>query len=195
MVTGRAQGFTRVPWLSRLFSSPCHDPAALGRPGSRRRGPLGARRPRHHPSRARPCDPQRRDRRGRHLRPRGERRIAPPRHSHHGTRLLARPLAKRPLPCSGAASDMGAAYWNRTDDLRITRSPQYRTETTTCTDRPHMRPGMLPAHSVLQIPGHNPGHVPASRPVTECYRTGPSGASPGPLVSRTVIQGPHRYLT
>ena len=25
---------------------------------------------------------------------------------------------------------------------------------------PHMRPGMLPAHSMLQIPGHDPGHGP-----------------------------------
>src|SRR5260370_16481974 len=49
-----------------------------------------------------------------------------------------------------------------------------------------MRPGMLPVHSMLQIPGHDPGHGPASPPITECYWTGPSGTSPGPLVSRSV---------
>ena len=62
--------------------------------GACRRGPAGPRRPRDHPARVRPCDPHRRGRRGRHLRPGREHRIAGPQRAP----LLAKALAKRPLP-------------------------------------------------------------------------------------------------
>jgi hypothetical protein len=55
-----------------------------------------------------------------------------------------------------------AAYRNRTDDLRITRSPGPRSGRATLHSQRHMRPGMLPAHSALQIAGHDPGQGPAS---------------------------------
>ena len=85
-----------------------HHVAALRRPGPRRRGPPGPRRSGHHPPRLRPCDPLRRSRRRGHFRRGG------PGH------LLANPLARKPLPRSEEASELRAAYRNRTDDLRIT---------------------------------------------------------------------------
>ena len=51
-----------------------------------------------------------------------------------GTQLLANPLARKPLPRSERGSDLGAAYRNRTDDLRITRGPLRCTHAVTCTD-------------------------------------------------------------
>ena len=80
-----------------LLSGPC------------RRCPPRARRPSYYPPRLRTRDPLRRGRRRGHFRRCGQRG------------LLANPLARKPVPGSERASELGAAYRNRTDDLRITR--------------------------------------------------------------------------
>ena len=69
---------------------------------------LGPRRPGYHPPRLRPRHPQRRGRRRGHFRRCGQ------------CGLLANPLARKALPRSERGSELGAAYRNRTDDLRIT---------------------------------------------------------------------------
>jgi hypothetical protein len=48
--------------------------------------------------------------------------------------LLANPLARKPLPRSERACELGAAYRNRTDDLRITRGPVACPGGLPCTD-------------------------------------------------------------
>src|SRR5215471_9274795 len=55
------------------------------------------------------------------------------------TRLTSRtpeanPLARKPLPRSGRGSELGAAYRNRTDDLRITRGLFPGRAPASCTD-------------------------------------------------------------
>src|SRR5215469_5015539 len=57
---------------------------------------------------------------------------------------------------------MRAAYRNRTDDLRITRSPAHRSRRAICTDGSTRAPRMLPAHRMPRTPGPRPG--PRRRP-------------------------------
>src|SRR6185312_3916662 len=54
--------------------------------------------------------------------------------------LLANPLARKPLPRSEEACELGAAYRNRTDDLRITRGPRPGRARASCTDSTDHRP-------------------------------------------------------
>jgi hypothetical protein len=94
----------------------------LDRPGPRRCCPPRARRPGYYPSRLRTRDPLSRGRHRGHFRRCGQ------------SSLLANPLARKPFPRSERGSDLGAAYRNRTDDLRITRDLLPRTDSLTRTD-------------------------------------------------------------
>ena len=50
-------------------------------------------------------------------------------------------------------------------------------------------------HSALRIPGHDPGHGPASLLITECYKQSPDSAHTRPSVwrSRPVQTSPRQY--
>jgi hypothetical protein len=98
-----------------------HDVAALRGTGSRRRGSAGARRPGHHASGLRPCDPLSRGRR----------------RGHFGRCGQGGLLAKAPSWANRFTErrfDVGAAYRNRTDDLRITRGLLPGRAPASCTD-------------------------------------------------------------
>src|SRR5215831_12981770 len=70
------------------------------------------------------------------------------------------------------ASDLrtlGAAYRNRTDDLRITRSPARRSVRATCTDGTAHVPECSQRTECSGLPVHDPVHGLGQPAVTECY--------------------------
>ena len=63
----------------------------------------------------------------------------------------------------------GAAYRNRTDDLRITRSPRPRSGRATCTDSSTRVPECSQRTVCSGLPVHDPVHGVGQPSVTECY--------------------------
>ena len=72
------------------------------------------------------------------------------------------------MPGSGGFSS-GAAYRNRTDDLRITRSPPNRSGLATCTDSTTCAPECSQGTGCSGLPVHNPVHGVDRPSVTECH--------------------------
>jgi hypothetical protein len=110
----------------------------------------GSCRPGYHPPGLRPCDQERRGCRCGHLRRGGQ-----------GS-LLANPLARKPLPGSEEAGELGAAYRNRTDDLRITRGMLRCFTCASCSNSTGNRTGGTNGAGISGDPVHEPVHAPGA---------------------------------
>ena len=77
------------------------------------------------------------------------------------------------MPGSGVFSG-GAAYRNRTDDLRITRRPGPRSGRAACTDGSALVPECTQRTVCTGFPVHDPVHGPTGLLITECHRRLPS---------------------
>ena len=135
----------RTPRTPARSAAPARDnPVALRRPRPRRRSEARPRGSGYHPPRLRPRDQKRRGRRCGHLR-----RCGP-------GGLLANSLSRKPLPISERACELGAAYRNRTDDLRVTRGPVPRSRRLTCTDSTADRTGSAGSTGISRLPVPRP---------------------------------------
>ena len=93
--------------------------------------------------------------------PRPSRRTSLPRPSGHTTtRLLANPLSKSPVATRDGASELGAAYRNRTDDLRITRGTRRGCARASCTDSTGDRTDGTRGTGIIRRPGPRTGPRP-----------------------------------
>src|SRR6266566_9049712 len=91
-----------------------------------------------------------------------------------------------------SASDLRtlrAAYRNRTDDLRITRSPAHRPGRATCTDGSTRVPECSQRTACSGFSGHDAGHDLAYRAVTEC-----GGGCSGELPGQAILCRPTQHL-
>jgi integrase len=83
--------------------------------------------------------------------------------------LLANPLARKPLPRSERASELGAAYRNRTDDLRITRGTRRACARASCTDSTGDRTDGTRGAGIIRRPGPRTGPRPRPCVPASCY--------------------------
>ena len=90
--------------------------------------------------------------------------------------LLANPLARKPLPRSERASELGAAYRNRTDDLCITRGLLPRSDSVTCTDSTMDRTRSSDCTGIWQPPVPRPT---VDRRLPPHYHADPAAPFPG----------------
>src|SRR5262249_41031934 len=81
-----------------------------------------------------------------------------------------------PLPRLEGASGLGAAHRNRTDEPKHYEKHGIPLQARYLHRQQHLRPWMLPAHSVLQVPGPRPGPRRANPDTLACLPTVNGGA-------------------